>query len=56
MNLLSPIQTQLSLKATIFSNSFVPFMESTSNFKHFGKKDDSHSYFTWEIRHWERVG
>ena len=56
VNLLSPIQIQLSLKATIFSHFFDPFPESTSNFKHFEKKDDSDSYFTWEIRHCERVG
>ena len=56
VNLLSPIQMQLSLKPTIFSDFFVPFLESTSNFKHFEKKDDSRSYFIWEIRHCERVG
>ena len=56
VNLLSPIQMQLSLKPTIFSHFFVPFLESTSNFKHFEKKDDSRSYFIWEIRHCERVG
>ena len=43
VNLLCPIQMQLSLKPTIFSNFFVPFLESTSNFKHFEKKDDCHS-------------
>ena len=56
VNLLSPIQMQLSLKATIFSNFFVPFLESTSNFKHFEKKDDCHSYFISEITHCERLG
>ena len=56
LNLLSPIQMQLSLKPTICSDLFVPFLESTSNFKHFEKKDDSHSYFILEIRHCERVG
>ena len=56
VNLLYPIRMQLSLKATIFSNFFVPFLESTSNFKHFERKDDSHSCFIWEIRHCERVG
>ena len=56
VNLLSPIQMQLSLKPTIFSHFFVPFLESTSNFKHFEKKDDSHSYFISEITHCERVG
>ena len=56
VNLLSPIQMQLSLKGTIFSHFFVPFLESISNFKHFEQKDDSHRYFTWEIGHCERVG
>ena len=35
-----PIQMQLSLKENFFSDSFVPFQESTSNFKYFEKKDD----------------
>ena len=56
VNLLSPIQMQLSLKPTIFSNFFVPFLESTSNFKHFEKKDDRHSYFISEITDCERLG
>ena len=56
VNLLSPIQMQLSLQPTIFSDFFVPLLESTSNFKHFEKEDDSHSYFIWDIRHCERVG
>ena len=56
VNLLSPIQMELSLKATIFSDLFVPFLESTSNFKHFEKKGDSHSYLICEIRDCERVG
>ena len=56
VNLLSRVQMQLSLKPTIFSDLFFPFLQATSNFKHFEKKDDSHSYFIWEIRHCERVG
>ena len=56
VNLSSPIQMQLPLKPTIFSDLFVPFLESTSNFKHFEEKDDSHSNFIWEIRDCERVG
>ena len=56
VNLLYPIQMQLSLKTTIFSDFFVAFLEPTSNSKHFEKKDDSDSHFTWEIRHCERVG
>ena len=38
-NLLSPIQMQLSLKQKMFSDFFVPFLECTSNFKHFEQKD-----------------
>ena len=55
-NVSSPIQMHFSLKPNIFSDFLVPFLESTSNFKHFEKKDDSRSYFIWEIRHCERVG
>ena len=42
-NLQLPIQMQLSDKQNNFSQFFVPFLESTSNFKHFEKKDDCHS-------------
>ena len=37
-NFSSPIQMQLSEKPKFFSLSFNPFLESTSNFKHFQKK------------------
>ena len=37
------IQTQLSWKRTIFSQFYVPFLESSSNFKHLEKKEDRHS-------------
>ena len=33
-NLSSPIEMQLSLKPTKIADSFVEFLESTSNFKH----------------------
>ena len=56
VNFSSPIKMQLSLKATIFSYFFVPFLESTSNFKDLEKKDDRDSYFNSEITHCERVG
>ena len=56
VNLSSPIQMQLSLKPTIFSDFFVPFLESTSNFKHFEKKDDRHTYFISEITECEKRG
>ena len=53
----SKIQMQLSLKPTTSSDFFFcPFMESTSNFKHFEKKDDPHSYLLSEITHRERLG
>ena len=42
-NLELPIQTELSQKRKTFSGCFVPYLESTSNFKHFEKKDDCHS-------------
>ena len=42
-NLLLPIQMQLSEKRKTFFDSFFPFLESTSNFKLFGKKYDSHN-------------
>ena len=42
-NLELPIQMELSQKRKTFSRCFVPFLESTSNFKHFEKKDDCHS-------------
>ena len=50
------IQMQLSLKPTIFSDLFVPFLESTSNLKHFEKEDDGHSYFISEITDRQRPG
>ena len=53
-NLSSPIQMQQSLKPKTFSNFLDPFLESTSNFKHFGKKDDRHTYFILEITECEK--
>ena len=41
--LLIPIQMQLSEKPKAYSELFVRFHESTSNFKHFEKMDDCHS-------------
>ena len=40
--LLQPIQMQLSKREKGFSNCFAPFLKSTSDFKHFEKKDDPH--------------
>ena len=42
-NLLLPNQMQLSEKPKAFSQLFIPFLESTSNVKHFEKDDDCHS-------------
>ena len=42
-NLQLPIQMQLSEKPKTFSEFFVPFLESTSNFKQFEAKDNRHS-------------
>ena len=42
-NLELPIQKQLCGEPTTFSECFVPFLESTSNFKSFEKKDGGHS-------------
>ena len=42
-NLQLPIQMQLSDKQNNFSQFFVPFLESSSNFEHFEKKIDCHS-------------
>ena len=55
-NCSSRIQMQLSLKPKTSSRSFVPYLESTSNFKHFEKKDDRHSYFVSEITDCQRLG
>ena len=55
-NLSSPIQLELSLKPTIFVDFFVSFQESTSNFEHFEKKDERHTYFISEIRECEKLG
>ena len=42
-NLPFPTQMQLSEKRKLFSEFFVPFMDSASNFKHCSEKDDGHS-------------
>ena len=54
-NLSSPIQIKLSLKPKTFSDSFVTFLEYTSSFKYFEKKEDRHSYFISEIADYERL-
>ena len=42
-DLTQPIQVQLSRKEKTFSEFFVAFFKSSSNFEHFQKQDDSHS-------------
>ena len=42
-NLQLPIQIHLSEKQKTFYEFFVPFFQSTSNFKHFETKEDCHS-------------
>ena len=56
VNLSSLIQMQLPLKQNIFYDSFVSFLEFTSNFKHFEKEHDRHSYSMLEITDCERLG
>ena len=41
-NLPLPIQMQISEKRKTFFEFFVPFLEPTSNFQHFERKDDRH--------------
>ena len=49
------IQIQLSEKPNSFSKLFVPFLDSTSNFEHFERKDDCHSYCICEITDCENL-
>ena len=55
-NFSSPIQMLIFLKAKTLSDFVVPFLESTSNFKHFEKKYGPHSYFISEITECEKCG
>ena len=54
-NLQLAIQMQLSEKRKYFIEFFVPFLESTSNFKHFERKDDCHRLYISEIRDCENL-
>ena len=47
---------QLSLKPKIGSDFLARFHEATSNFKHFEKKDDRHTYFILEITECKKLG
>ena len=44
-----PFQSQLSEKRKPFAEVFVPFLDSTSNFKYFERDDDCHSSVISEI-------
>ena len=48
-NLQLPIPMPVSEKRKTFSEFFVPFLESTSNFKYFEKIDNGLSYSVSEI-------
>ena len=54
-NLPLPIQMQLSEKQKTFSQLFVPFLESTSNFKLLEKKDNRHSLCFSQITDCEKL-
>ena len=41
-NMTLPIQMQLPEKEKTFSEIFIPFLYSTSNFEHFERNDDGH--------------
>ena len=55
-NLTQPIQMQLSQKQKTFSEFFCAFLKSSSNFEHFQKKDDSHSWGISKITESEKEG
>ena len=54
-NLHLPVQMELSEKRKSFFQIYVAFLESTSNFKHFEKKDDCESKFISEITDCENL-
>ena len=54
-NLLHPIRMQLSEKPLAFSELFVPFLKSPSNFKHFEKEDDYHNQCSSKITHCQNL-
>ena len=50
-----PFQTQLSEKRKPFAEVFVPFLDSTSNFKYFERYDDCHRQCISEITDTENL-
>ena len=55
-NMPQPIQTKLCKKQKKKCDFFAPFLKSTSHFKHFEDKYDSHSLYISEIMDCERRG
>ena len=53
-NLLEPIQMQLYKILKTFSQHFTELAQSTSNFKHWEKKDDPLTVCIFEVTHGER--
>ena len=53
-NMREPIQMQLYKILKTYSRHFVQLVQSTSNFKHFEKKDDPLSVCIFEVTHCER--
>ena len=53
-HLREPMQMQLCKILKTFSQHFAELVESTSNFKHFEKKDNPRSVYTFEITHCDR--
>ena len=54
-NLQLPIQMQLFEKRKKFSEFFVAYVDSTSNFEHFERKDDRHNQSISEITDCEKL-
>ena len=50
-----PFQSQLSEKRKPFAEVFVPFLDSTSNFKYFERNDDCHRQCISEITDTENL-
>ena len=55
-NFSGAIQMHLSLKPKDFSDFLYLFLECTSNFKDFEKKNDRHTCFILEITECEKLG
>ena len=53
-NLREPIQSQLSKNLKTFAQHFAQFVQSTSNFRHFGKNDDPRNVCIFEVTHCEK--